>query len=267
MTSLWYEAGDGTRLHAVRISASATGMPPLILLHGGGPDHHSMLPLARALVGQHDVILPDLRGYGLSVCLDAACYTWNRYVGDLLALLDHLGIESAAFCGAGIGATITLRFALAHRDRIEAGILISLEDIEDDEAKAQEILFLDAFAHRIGTMGLTAAWESILPSMAPVIGSMVREAVARSDAESIIAAAAIGHDRAFRGIEDLDDLNVPLLIFPGMDPRHPAALARGLADRLDKAQFGRPQLKGITCSEDFGRAYAPAIRSFLIGVT
>ena len=222
-----------------------------------------MLPLARALASRHDVILPDLRGYGLSVCRDAASYTWDRYVGDLLALLDHLQIGSAAFCGAGIGATITLRFALAHRDRMAAGVLISLEDIEDDEAKAQEIVFLDDFAHRIRTKGLAAAWEPILPNMAPVIGSMVREAIARSDAESIMAAAAIGHDRAFCGAEDLDGLDVPLLIFPGMDSRHPALLASALAHRLKNAQLRLPEEGEVTCSEGFGRAYAPSIRSFL----
>ena len=36
----------------------------IIMLHGGGPDHYSMRPLATRLAGRYRVALPDIRGYG-----------------------------------------------------------------------------------------------------------------------------------------------------------------------------------------------------------
>ena len=79
---------------------------------------------------------------------------------------------------------------------------VSVEDIEDDEKKKAEIEFMDAFAERARTEGIEAAWAPILPHLAPIIGTLVREAIPRSDPASIAAAAAIGRDRSFRSVED-----------------------------------------------------------------
>jgi pimeloyl-ACP methyl ester carboxylesterase len=177
--------------------------------------------------------------------------------------LDHLGVRRAAVGGAGLGTIITLRAALAHPDRVGAAVLISVEDIEDDEKKEAEIEFMDAFAARVRAEGIEAAWEPILKDLAPVIGAMVREAIRRSDPASIAAAAAVGHDRSFRTVGELTTVTAPTLIIPGMDERHPTAFARTLP---------RGRLASVTLSaelrtaEDFARAFAPTIRDFLTTV-
>ena len=91
------------------------------------------------------------------MCADPARHTWARYADDVAALLDHLGVSSAAVGGTGLGATITLRACLAHPDRVAAAVLISVEDVEDDHAKQAEIEFMDAFADRVRTAGIQAA--------------------------------------------------------------------------------------------------------------
>src|SRR3546814_4869755 len=65
-------------------------------------------------------------------------------------------------------------------------MLISLEDIEDDAAKQAEIVFMEAFAARVHSGGLDAAWNPILPNL--------REALPDADPASTAAAAAIGSD-------------------------------------------------------------------------
>ena len=106
-----------------------------------------------------------------------ASSTSDHYAEDVIALLDHLGVRRAVVGGAGIGTTITLRAALAHPKRVGALVLVSVEDIEDDEKKEAEVAFLDAFAARVRVEGLEAAWEPILENRAPVIGAMVREVI------------------------------------------------------------------------------------------
>lgn len=260
MTEFTYRGNDGCPLHGTIVGDG----PALVLLHGGGPDHHSLIPLAERLADQHTVILPDVRGYGRSVCTDPARHTWAQYTDDVIALLDELDIPRAALGGTGLGSTVTLRTCLAHSDRVTAAVLISVEDIEDDADKAAETAFLDAFAHRVRTEGLEPAWAPILEMFPPVIATMVRDAIPRADPASVAAAAAIGHDRAFPGIAALAPITVPTLIIPGTDPRHPTALGETLARTLPAGRLAPVTLSAdLHTAGDLATAVAPAVRDFL----
>ena len=268
MPDVTYRASDGLPLvaHIVECTEASPQLRdiPLVLLHGGGPDHHMFMPLARELMDRHTVVLPDVRGYGRSVCRDPARHTWSQYVADVISLLDHLGARRAIIGGAGLGATITLRMAVANPDRVHAAVLISVEDIEDDQKKQAEIEFMDAFASRARSKGIEAAWAPILKDLAPIIGVLVRDAIPRSDRESIAAAAAIGRDRSFADIGDVAEVTVPTLIFRGMDERHPAALAEKLALGIPGAVLSPVALSAdVQSAEDLARIFAPPIRHFL----
>ena len=52
-------------------------------------------------------------------------------------------------------------------------LLISVEDIEDDAAKAAEVAFMDAFAERVRTRGVEAGWGPILPDLSPIVATHV----------------------------------------------------------------------------------------------
>ncbi|WP_216916717.1 alpha/beta fold hydrolase [Nocardia noduli] len=247
----------------VDVAADPTA-PLLVLLHAGGPDHHSLIPLAVRLADRGRVVLPDLRGYGASVCRDPAAHTWARYTDDLIALLDYMDAESAVLIGAGLGSTIALRAAAAYPDRVAGAVLIGVEDIEDDQAKAAEIEFMDAFAERVAAEGIHAGWEPILAQFPPVVGAMVRDAIARSDPASIVAAAAIGRDRSFAAVDELAVITAPVLVFPGTDPRHPTALARQVAGTVTDGRVAPVQISGdLHTAEDLAAALAPAIATFL----
>jgi pimeloyl-ACP methyl ester carboxylesterase len=256
-----YHSSDGCPLYAV----ATGGGPVLVLLHGGGPDHRSLLPLADRLADTYTVVLPDVRGYGRSLCADPARHTWAQYAEDVGALLDHLDLRRAAVGGTGLGGTITLRAAAAYPGRIRVAVVISVEDIEDDSAKAAEATMMESFAARVLAEGVEAAWAPILPELMPLIGSLVREAIPRSDPASIAAACAIGRDRAFRSVEDLRSIAVPTLIIPGADARHPAALAQDAAEILPHGLLAPVALTAeMRTADDLARTVAPALRDFLM---
>ena len=267
MPVLTYRGNDGWPLFAFveeRPERPGGRDTPLVLLHGGGPDHQMFVPLARELADLHSVVLPDVRGYGRSICPEPARHTWSQYADDVVSLLDHIGVERAIVGGAGLGTTIALRTAVTYPERTHALVLISVEDIEDDEKKTAEIAFMDAFADRVRTQGIEAAWAPILDDLAPVIGALVRDAIPRSDPASIAAAAAIGRDRSFRSVDELARIAAPTLIIPGMDERHPAVLAEQLAHLLPQGVLARVSMApDVRSADDFGRAFAPAIREFL----
>jgi 3-oxoadipate enol-lactonase len=269
MSDFSYRGADGTHLHATRVlneaAPSAVDRPILVLMHGGGPDHRSLLPLGRVLADLCTVVLPDVRGYGRSVCPDPARHTWGQYAADVVSLLDHLRAPRAVVGGTGLGSTIALRTAAAHSERVRALVLISVEDIEDDAGKEAEIELMGAFAERVRTRGIEAGWEPLLPDLAPVIGALVREAIPRSDPASIVAAAAIGRDRSFRSLDELGGITAPALVVPGMDPRHPPALAEAAARALPRGRLASVGLSpDVTSADDLARAFAPAIRDFVL---
>ncbi len=68
-------------------------------------------------------IAPDQRGYGLTSRPDGVeDYDMAHLTGDLIGLLDHLGVEKAIFCGHDWGGIVTWQLPLMHPDRV-AGII------------------------------------------------------------------------------------------------------------------------------------------------
>ncbi|MBV6761488.1 alpha/beta fold hydrolase [Rhodococcus opacus] len=259
MREIDYRGGDGTRLFA---AACGRG-PVVVLLHGGGPDHHSLLPMAERLADRFTVVVPDVRGYGRSVCRDPALHTWSRYADDVIALLDHLAAPEAVVGGTGLGGTIALRAALASA-RVRAVVVISAEDIEDDEMKLAETALMDRFADRVRADGIEAAWELFLPHLQPLIGTLVRSAIPRADPGSVAAAAAIGRDRSFGTLDELTAIEVPVLIVPGADERHPAELAERMSATIPHATLARNvSFDALRTADDLAGAVVPEIRRFL----
>lgn len=267
MKDIVYRSTDGWKLSAKILEAAGDGQqapPTFLLLHAGGPDHESMLPLARRLSALGTMLLPDIRGYGRSVCADPKRHTWGQYGDDVIALLDLVGAKDAILIGAGIGTTIALRTAVAHPTRVRAAVLIGIEDIEDDEAKERETALLDAFGESIRTQGLEATWNQILGNFPPLVGALVREAIPRADPASIAAAAAIGRDRSFRSVEELHVIAAPLLLFPGGDTRHPVGLAERIAQVVPNSAMAPSDFwYDSNTSEDLAVFLSPHIEEFL----
>lgn len=265
MKELYYFGSDGSPLFAGLLESKlAIPKSTIILLHGGGPDHKSMLPLGELLKSEYRVILPDLRGYGRSICRDKKCYTWKQYSEDLISLIDHIDACSVILIGAGIGTTISLKAALNFPERIHGLILISIEDIEDDAGKELEVKLLESFSADVEAHGIQAAWTPLLCNLSPVIGDMVRDAIPRSDASSIAAAASIVYDRAFKGFEELKDITIPTLVIPGNDHRHPSFLAERIAKLLVNGHLSEvPFSNNIKTIGDFTNTFVLPIKEFL----
>ena len=97
---------------------------PIILCHGFPELAFSWRHQIKALgeAGRW-VIAPDQRGYGLTSRPGAVTdYDMEHLTGDLAALLDHLGVEKAIFCGHDWGGFVVWQAPLFHPDRV-AGVI------------------------------------------------------------------------------------------------------------------------------------------------
>ena len=115
---------NGIKLHIASI-----GSGPVVLLLHGFPDlwytwRHQLLSLASL---GYRAIAPDLRGYGDSDAPpSAASYTAFHIVGDLIELLNSLGIEQVFLVGHDWGAVMGWYFCLFRPDRVKALVNMSV---------------------------------------------------------------------------------------------------------------------------------------------
>ena len=121
-----FVSSAGVRL-AVYEVGSPSDSPSLILSHGFPELAFSWRHQLRALgaLGHHVVAL-DQRGYGLSDRpLEVAAYDMLNLTGDLLAVLDDLGLEQAVFGGHDWGGLVVWDIARRHPSRVAAVIALN----------------------------------------------------------------------------------------------------------------------------------------------
>jgi pimeloyl-ACP methyl ester carboxylesterase len=92
--------------------------PAVVLLHGFGDSGAMWAPLAARLAAKHTVVVPDLRGMGLSSHPAGGYDKWTQ-AGDIRAVLDQLGIDRAAIVGHDIGTMVAFAYAARYRDKTE----------------------------------------------------------------------------------------------------------------------------------------------------
>jgi len=99
-------AVDGATIHT-RIGGKG---PAVVLLHGFGDTGDMWVPLATDLAKDHTVVIPDLRGMGLSSIPDGG-YDKKTQAGDIRAVLASLGIEHSVVIGHDIGTMVAFAYA------------------------------------------------------------------------------------------------------------------------------------------------------------
>jgi pimeloyl-ACP methyl ester carboxylesterase len=103
---------NGTTLH-VRVGGKG---PAVLLVHGFGDTGDMWAPLAKDIMADHTVIVPDLRGIGLSAVATEG-FTKVNQAEDLAGVLDALNVQKADVVGHDIGNMVAYAFAKAHSDR------------------------------------------------------------------------------------------------------------------------------------------------------
>ena len=110
---------NGTTLH-VRVGGQG---PAVVLLHGYGETGDMWAPLAAELARDHTVVVPDLRGMGLS-SRPASGYDKKTQGQDIAGVLDALRIERADLVTHDIGNMVGYAFAAQHPDRVARFVLM-----------------------------------------------------------------------------------------------------------------------------------------------
>ncbi len=117
----------------------------VVAAHGITGNHRSWQGVARALGPAVSLVAPDLRGRGLSAKL-AAPFGMRAHADDLVAVLDHLGLERAVLAGHSMGAYVAATAAARHPDRwsdlvlVDGGVALPLPRGVDPDAMLAGVL-------------------------------------------------------------------------------------------------------------------------------
>ncbi len=112
-------ATNGTTLH-VRVGGHG---PAVVMLHGFGDTGDMWAPAASVLAKDHTVVVPDLRGMGLSAHPDTG-YTKKNQAVDIAGVMDALNIRKADLVTHDIGDMVGYALAVQYPERITKWVVI-----------------------------------------------------------------------------------------------------------------------------------------------
>ena len=92
--------------------------PAVILIHGFGDTGDMWAKLAADLARDHTVVVPDLRGMGLSAKPADGYDKWSQ-AADMRGVLEALGIDRSFVVGHDIGTMVAYAYAARYREKTE----------------------------------------------------------------------------------------------------------------------------------------------------
>ena len=225
----------------LRISYREYGSGPqvVVLIHGLLMDGSMFLKLAPALAerGQR-VVTVDLPGHGASdQPADMSLYSIPAFGGDVVALLDHLGIPNAVVGGTSLGANVGLEVAVAAPERVR-GLVLEMPVLEKGIAVANPVFAPLALALRLSQRGMrfTSALARRIPRSF-FFADLFIDFARRDPASSLAVLDGIIFGRAAPPLPDRRRIAAPTLVIGHhSDPIHPFSDADRTARELPRAR-------------------------------
>ena len=208
--------------------------PALLLLHSLGTSSQVYDPIVAALAASFRVIRPDMRGHGQTPATPGP-YTIAQLAQDALAVLDALGVQSAALVGLSIGGLIAQQLCHIAPGRITSVTLM------DTALKIPPAALWHERAALVRAQGMQAVVEPVLarwvtPSAPAHAAEPLRALLLATSPEGYAASAeAIA---AADLTEQSATLALPTLVLVGdADQATPVASAEALRDAIPGARL------------------------------
>jgi pimeloyl-ACP methyl ester carboxylesterase len=245
---------DGVKIH---YDVAGDG-PALILTHGYSSTGEMWAGQVGPLADRFKIITWDMRGHGRSdYPSDPAAYSPELSVGDMVAILDAVGVERAIVAGHSLGGFLSLSFNLAHPERVAGLVLIDTgPGYRNAEARAGWNRMAEQYAKGFETRGLAALGTS----------DEVNADVHRDASGLIRTARAVLAQRDAAVIESLPGIAVPTLVIVGDQDTPFLDGSRYMAAKIPGAQIVVIADAGHAPNIARPAAFEQAITEFLAGV-
>jgi pimeloyl-ACP methyl ester carboxylesterase len=123
-TEAYWTSHDGLRLYTRVYDGPAVEAPAVLCLHGLTRNSRDFEDLAPHLQRRYRVIVPDVRGRGLSTRdPNPQNYQPAIYLQDILTLIDTVSAQRVAVIGTSMGGLLAMMLAVGHRERVSGLVL------------------------------------------------------------------------------------------------------------------------------------------------
>jgi pimeloyl-ACP methyl ester carboxylesterase len=128
---------DGRQVNVVELGSG----PPIVFIHGLSGSWQNWLEQVPVFAREHRVIAFDLPGFGGSE-MPAQKISISGYGRFVNALLDELGVGSAAVVGNSMGGFIGIELAIRFPERVERMVLVSAAGLSIEYLRNERALAL-----------------------------------------------------------------------------------------------------------------------------
>jgi pimeloyl-ACP methyl ester carboxylesterase len=220
---------DGRQVNVVELGSG----PPVVFIHGLSGSWQNWLEQVPVFAREHRVIAFDLPGFGGSE-MPAQKVSISGYGRFVNALLDELGVGSAAVVGNSMGGFIGIELAIRFPERVERMVLVSAAGLSIEYLRNERALALlgvaenrlaaysgwvasrsDALARRPGARRLIFGIVAHRPERLP--GPLVAEQVRGSGKPGFLPALDALTDYPIR--DRLGEIACPTLIVWGVEDK------------------------------------------------
>jgi 3-oxoadipate enol-lactonase len=211
--------------------------PLLVLSNSLGTTLDMWAPQMPALLQHFRVLRHDARGHGRSDVTPGP-YTIAQLGEDVLALMDHLGIARAHFCGLSMGGMIGMWLGTHHAHRLDRLVLcntaakIGTPDTWNPRIAKVEAEGMASIVDIVLDRWFTAGFRQRAPEQVTIVRDM------------LLDTAPAGYSANCAAVRDMDQradiaaIAVPTLVIAGThDGSTPAADGRAVADAIPGARY------------------------------
>ncbi len=236
--------GETVSVNGADIFYSESGEGDAIVLLHGYPLSGALFERVRdALDDDHRVITIDHRGYGNSTT-PGVVEDVSTYAEDALAVLNEIGVESAAIGGMSMGGPIVFEMYRQNPDVFDAMILIDTNPMPAGAIEKGIWEGTEAALNEGG--GVDAIIPFLLPNMltgetrlvtAPAQADYLTAVVEQASLDGALGGAKVLASRP-DSTETLKGVEVPVLVIVGQeDTLYPVAISQAMADLAPRSEL------------------------------
>ncbi|HYE02941.1 MAG TPA: alpha/beta fold hydrolase [Phycisphaerales bacterium] len=188
---------------------------PILLVHGFPLSSQMWTPIVQRLKSRYRMIVPDVRGHGLSESSPKTSIT--QMADDLAAILDRVNERNpVVVVGLSMGGYIALEFFRRHRPRVRGLVLADTRAAADSPEKARERALIAQRVLAEGSLVLAESMTNKLfaPDAPADMKEVWKERISHAKPEGVAAALTAMAQRE-DSIALLPTIDVPTLVIVG----------------------------------------------------
>lgn len=238
--------------------------PPIILAHGatGNITFWTGYGYVDRLKDKYSVILFDARGHGRSdKPHEAESYDYQLMVGDVISVMDSVGVPKAHYWGYSMGGNTGLGMAIHHPERLFSLVLVGTSTEAPSDKSDEPYLLLKIFQR-----GIREGIERVVEDMITLAGSITpqyEERLRDLDLQAMVAVFKYLQYQQPSLEKEVLEIELPCLLYAGDADKDAHIFGKGMASQMTNVRFySLPGLDHVGAS-DATEQIVPHVLSFL----